>query len=159
MLPEMFCSAKDCARKPDTAVVRASKIPMARSPNGPGGPPEGLLETTAAALPGTPVASRVPAFVRCDFNDLGGGARWQPEAGHAGICLEQAGFAYSGARRTDHSSRCVGGGHERERDAVHAVAQPGRRRPVVEHVAEMAAAAAAVHLGARDQQRAVVRGG
>ena len=28
MLPEMFSSAKDCARNPVTAVVRAPKIPM-----------------------------------------------------------------------------------------------------------------------------------
>src|SRR4029078_11287005 len=30
MLPEMFSSAKDCARMPVTAVVRAPKIPMTR---------------------------------------------------------------------------------------------------------------------------------
>ncbi len=46
---------------------------------------------------------------------------------------------------------------EGQRDAVHAVAQAGRLRPVLEHMAEMAAAAAAMHLGARDQQRAVGR--
>src|SRR5580658_8606608 len=28
MLPEMFCKANDCACRPDTAVVNASKIPM-----------------------------------------------------------------------------------------------------------------------------------
>src|SRR5580704_14557827 len=28
MLPEMFCSANDCACRPDTAVVNALKIPM-----------------------------------------------------------------------------------------------------------------------------------
>src|SRR5580704_1551043 len=28
ILPEMFCSANDCACRPDTAVVNASKIPM-----------------------------------------------------------------------------------------------------------------------------------
>ena len=28
MLPEIFCSANDCALRPETAVVRASKIPM-----------------------------------------------------------------------------------------------------------------------------------
>src|ERR1700733_3143821 len=32
MFPEMFCSANDCACKPPTAVVRASKIPMTWSP-------------------------------------------------------------------------------------------------------------------------------
>lgn len=44
---------------------------------------------------------------------------------------------------------------EGERDAVHAVAQAGRRRAVVEHMAEMAAAAAAVHFGADHPERRV----
>src|SRR5581483_2541518 len=38
------------------------------------------------------------------------------------------------------------GGHEFQRHAVHAVALTGRRGPVIEHVAKMAAAAAAMHL-------------
>src|SRR5882762_3580399 len=33
MLPEMFSSAYDSARRPPTAVVRAPKIPMTYSPN------------------------------------------------------------------------------------------------------------------------------
>ena len=41
---------------------------------------------------------------------------------------------------------CALGRHEFQRDAVDAVAQAGRRRSVVEHMAEMAAAAAAMHL-------------
>src|SRR5262244_1052664 len=41
-------------------------------------------------------------------------------------------------------------------DAVHAVALAGGWRAVVEHVAEMAAAAPAMHLGAQHQQRPVV---
>src|ERR1700685_1576188 len=32
MLPEMFCNANDCACRPATAVVNASKIPMTSSP-------------------------------------------------------------------------------------------------------------------------------
>src|SRR5208282_1881421 len=32
MLPEMFCSQNDCACRPDTAVVNASKIPMTLPP-------------------------------------------------------------------------------------------------------------------------------
>ena len=44
--------------------------------------------------------------------------------------------------------RSGGGGLERQRDAVHAIAQAGRLRPVVEDVAEMAAAAAAMDRGA-----------
>src|ERR1700680_2225076 len=33
MLPEIFCSAKDCDCKPPTAVLSASKIPITFSPN------------------------------------------------------------------------------------------------------------------------------
>src|SRR5579862_9164316 len=44
---------------------------------------------------------------------------------------------------------------EFERHAVHAVAQAGRLRPVVEDVAEMAAAAMARHRRARHAERAV----
>ena len=33
MLPEMFCSANDCACKPPTEVLSASKIPMTSSPD------------------------------------------------------------------------------------------------------------------------------
>ena len=46
-------------------------------------------------------------------------------------------------------------GRELQRDAVDAVAQAGRRRPVLEDMAEMAAAAPAMHLGARHQQGVV----
>src|SRR3954471_20404133 len=43
-------------------------------------------------------------------------------------------------------------------DAVHAVAQPGRLRAVVEDVAEMPAATRAMDLGARHEERVVGRG-
>ena len=45
-----------------------------------------------------------------------------------------------------------------ERDAVHAIAQPGRLRSVVEDMAEMAAAALAMHLGASHEKAAVALG-
>src|ERR1700735_2923086 len=47
---------------------------------------------------------------------------------------------------------------EVHRHAVDAVAQVGRRRTVLEHVAEMATAAAAVHLGAHPAVAAIARG-
>src|SRR2546421_4177672 len=47
---------------------------------------------------------------------------------------------------------------ELERHAVHAITQTCRLRPVVEHVAEMAAAATAMHLGACHEQAAVAGG-
>src|SRR5216683_931556 len=53
---------------------------------------------------------------------------------------------------------CVSGrlaGVEVERYAVHAIAQPGRLRPVLEDMAEMPAAPAAMHLGAGHEEAAV----
>src|SRR5439155_20229050 len=47
---------------------------------------------------------------------------------------------------------------EFQRDAVHAVAQAGRRRTIRKYVAEMAAAAAAMHLGAFHQVGVVLGG-
>src|SRR5260370_39873736 len=51
-----------------------------------------------------------------------------------------------------------GAGGEEHRDAVHAIAQAGRSRTVVEDVAEMAAALRAMNRRPADAQRAVVRG-
>src|SRR5215467_10423796 len=45
-----------------------------------------------------------------------------------------------------------------EGDAVHAIALAGRRRSVAKHVAQMAAAAMAMHFGARNHQTQIVRG-
>src|SRR6476660_3006574 len=50
------------------------------------------------------------------------------------------------------------GRDEFQRDAVHAVAEPGGRRPVVEHVTEMAAAAAAMDLIPHHAERVVCVG-
>src|SRR5689334_16037926 len=47
---------------------------------------------------------------------------------------------------------------EHQREAVHAIAQAGRLRAVVEDVAEMAAAAAAMHLGAQHAEGTVLGG-
>src|SRR5437764_7325744 len=46
-------------------------------------------------------------------------------------------------------------GLECERDAIHAVAQPGRLGPVLEDMPEMPAAASAMHLGAAHEKAAV----
>src|SRR5687768_16238133 len=56
-------------------------------------------------------------------------------------------------------TRFMSGGLRRaelDGDAVHAVAQAGRPRPVLEDVAEMAAAAGAVHLGAAHEELIVL---
>src|ERR1700722_7577813 len=51
-----------------------------------------------------------------------------------------------------------GRGPERHGDPVHAVAKTGRARPIVEHMAEMSAAAVAMRLGPLHRQKGVVRG-
>src|ERR1700691_1010305 len=56
-------------------------------------------------------------------------------------------YARSGRRRR--------GRMKLQRKAVHAVTQAGRLRPIVEDVAEMAAAAAAVNFGAQHPEGAV----
>src|SRR5689334_21133865 len=66
--------------------------------------------------------------------------------------------ARAAAIKTRASSRSAGSRRcELQRDPVHAVSLAGGRRAVVEHVAEMAAAAAAMHLGARQDQGVIVR--
>lgn len=44
-----------------------------------------------------------------------------------------------------------------KRDAVHAIAKTGRRRAVIENVAEMAAATATVHFGSCEHEPVVAR--
>src|SRR5215472_6944825 len=77
--------------------------------------------------------------------------RWQ----ESGEGRERFFTPHPGPRRALRASG--GGGPEGERDAVHAVAEPGRRRSVVEDVAQVPTAAAAVHLGA-DHEEAPVLG-
>src|SRR5215467_13253637 len=55
--------------------------------------------------------------------------------------------------RLARSRRCR---REFQRNAVHAVAQPGRFRPVGEHVTKMAAAAMARHRGAEHAESAIL---
>jgi hypothetical protein len=65
-------------------------------------------------------------------------------------------YAAPGKRGKLRIVACGGSGHaELQRQPVHAVAQAGRLRPVVEHVAEVPAAARAQHFGALHQQAAV----
>src|SRR5262249_35712399 len=67
MLPEMFCSANDCALRPETAVVRASKIPMTCSPLGMR--TRTTLRTRRPQYAGV-LANPVPELFLCDFNIL-----------------------------------------------------------------------------------------
>src|SRR4051812_43295940 len=82
MLPEMFCSACDCARMPETAVVRASKIPITV--------PQcvraaaGSVPSRGRSSPAT-VASLVPVANVRDFNRLEQGAAAAGQRGRAGF--------------------------------------------------------------------------
>src|SRR6185295_17029199 len=62
-------------------------------------------------------------------------------------------FAGYRARATPGSG--LGVRRKAQRHAVDAIAQPGRRRAVVEDMPEMTAATPAMHLGARQQQHVV----
>src|SRR6266851_4026336 len=87
------------------------------------------------------------------------GVRWR-SLNSPGPMLSQS--ARTGATTVGTSAialaRLFSGGHEIERCAVHAIAEPGGGRPVVEDVAEVAAAAAAVDLGADHEEATVARG-
>ena len=72
--------------------------------------------------------------------------------GHDEHCLVDAECASASAvAAVTPSARFV----EFQRGAIHAVAQPGGFRPVVEHMAEMGFAARAKHLGAAHEEAAV----
>ena len=58
-------------------------------------------------------------------------------------------------RRPRRASALILRGRECHRDPVHAVAQPGRRRTVLEDMPEMALAAAAMHLGPAHEEAAI----
>src|SRR5208283_5916774 len=79
------------------------------------------------------------------LRDRGRGAAFAPKSGNA-----------TGARCRSPVDRLFG--LEVHRHAVDAVAQMRRRRAVLEDVAEMAAAAAAMHLGAHHAVAAIGRG-
>ena len=142
MLPEMFSSANDCARIPVTAVVRAPKIPMTSSPD----QRSGRLSGSSRHI--RPHHRDGPSQAACqrDFGEY----QWVGGTG-AGpttqICLAAATFAACGPAPVWIYAGASGVNFKR--DAVHAIAQARGPRSVLEHVAEMAAAAAAMHLGAR----------
>src|SRR4051812_23126891 len=120
---------------PATAVVRAPKIPITRL----------HLTGRAARRRGCAMSRNIgpsgarpaPGWNMSYFNSLSTAtALSRPgRIGRCGkICRELGGAG--------------GRGLERQRDAVHAVAKACRLRAVIEDVAEMAAATAAMHLGA-----------
>src|SRR6478752_981108 len=144
MLPEIFWSAKDCACKPATEVLRASKIPMASSPNS---IRTARRSEAAAAIEG----ERRKRYARIENAFPSNTYIKKPRSEDRGTI---AGRTIAG-RLIQESGRRGGSRTEYQRKAVNEVAQAGRFRPVVEDVTEMAAAAAAVNFGARHPEGAV----
>src|SRR6266403_426232 len=145
MLPEMFWRAKDCACKPATEVLRASKIPIASSPNS---------IRTAGRSESRGRNRRRASQALCQ-NRKRFHVRYLNEKPRSEDRGTIAGRATIAGRWIEQSGRRCRGRMEYKRKAVHAVAQAGRLRPVVEEVTEMAAATAAVNFGARHPEGAV----
>src|SRR5262245_489325 len=150
MLPETFSSANACARIPVTAVVRAPKIPMTSSPTAFRAAVRNARDRLRPLRRSRRRKPRAKEILR-DFNGLGGPAEVRPSAD-----LPRRQQLPCRGRTRAQSGRRVR--RELQGDAVDAVAQPRGLRSVVEHVAEMAAAAPAMNLRARDQEGIVGRG-
>src|SRR3984957_11245654 len=98
MMPEMFCSANDCACSPDTAVVNASKIPMTYLSNS-------ILNSTSggsrqAALRRAPRSKRRAIGFIVLYQCLMWVARLRPGAGYADLPADIAGL--------ERSASCIG---------------------------------------------------
>src|SRR5258708_32991757 len=141
MLPEMFWRAKDCACKPATEVLRASKIPIASSPNS---------IRTAGRSESRGRNRRRASQALCQNRKC-----FHVKYLNKKPRSEDRGTIAGRATIAGRSGRRGGGRTEYQRKAVNAVAQAGRLRPVVENVTEMAAAAAAVNFGERHTEGAV----
>src|SRR3984893_5002474 len=137
VLPEIFWRAKDCDCKPATEVLRASKIPIASSPNS-------IWTAHRSENHGRNRRRAAQALCqnrkRSHFKYL----KKKPRTERPGHNCR----AGNNCRAPTRSGRRCRGRMENQRKAVHAVAQAARLRPVVEDVTEMAAATAAVNFGA-----------
>src|SRR5262249_14129085 len=142
MLPEMFCSAKDCACNPPTEVFSASKIPITLSPT--------LIRrpSQSAAIRGQLSQALCQVGKSRQIRRLNENA---PVEGPGHNCR-------AGNSCRARSARLRPRRMEDQRKTVHAIAQAGRLRAVVEDVAEVAAAAAAMHFGAGHAEGAVLGG-
>src|SRR5215213_1461334 len=167
MLPEIFSSAKDCARIPVTAVVRAPKIPMTSSPTAFGPSGRTRKESRNAARDGASAAPQDECEIDQSLKRKGPPAKDGPflllPAVPGRICRTSDARVFLRplpvAKRGREELRRPGsrGGREFQRHAVHAIAQARRLRSIVKDVAEMAAAAAAMHFGAGHQKGLVHR--
>src|ERR1700733_3903857 len=150
MLPDMFCNAKDCDCRPLTAVVSASKIPITLSPRS--------IRYGRAAVARAWLSSKETSQSPCQIRDASyfRHLNKKPRSKDRGTIAGRATFAGSkipkGVRK---SARLGSRGMELKRKTIHAVAPAGRLRTVVEHVAEMTAATAAMNFGTQHAEGAV----
>src|SRR5262245_47383238 len=158
MLPEIFCSAKDCACRPVTAVVNASKTPIPilhPRPCRPNVPNRPATAGDPQHRSRKPRARRINPQFQPFTRRSDGRRRGRAAQNCRGSGKNCRGWAFSAEIRLGSGRRVE---REFQRDPVDAIAQARGSRPVVEYVAEMSAAAAAMHLGAWHQQDAI-RGG
>src|SRR5256885_4043468 len=147
MLPEMFWSANDCACRPETAVFRASKIPI----------PFLQLRSGRPADPGKRGRNRGRVSQGPCQNIKFNYIKYLRKNPVRGPGPKLPGRATIAALKAPCGSGCGGGRRfEDKAKPVDAIAQAGGLRAVVEDVAEMAAAAAAMHLDPRHAVGAVL---
>src|SRR5690348_9830954 len=104
-------------------------------------------------------AKPVPENLSSYFNSLEGDERFKAPPGRQDSAARRQKMPGAPRPRPAASGRTGVRRLEREGDPVHAVAQAGRPRTVIEHMAEMAPAAPAVHFGALHEEAAVLRCG
>src|SRR5260370_1560637 len=143
MLPEMFWRAKDCACKPATEVLRASKIPIASSPNSIRTARRSESRGRNRRRASQALCQNRKCFHVKYLNK-------KPRSEDRGTI---AGRATIAGRSIQESGRRGGSRTEHQRKAVKAVAQAGRLPAVVADVTEMAATTAPPHFVARHPQR------
>src|SRR5580704_4326319 len=104
MLPEMFCSANDCACRPDTAVVNASKIPMTLPLQL--DPQRHELGPRRMAQRRAPPSNRRATIFIMQFQCLMRRDAPVPGAGYADLPADLAGFERSASRSGGAAAPC-----------------------------------------------------
>src|SRR5260370_12729401 len=139
MVAGMFWRAKDCACKPATEVLRASKIPIAWSPNSIRTARRSESRGRNRGRASQALCQNRKCFHVKYLNK-------KPRSEDRGTI---AGRATIAGRSIQESGRRCGSRTDYQRKTVNAVAQAGRLQPVVEDMTEKAAAASEVNFGAR----------
>src|SRR5579863_5324300 len=105
----------------------------------------------------TPPAPARSATARSSLSRSRRRCAFAPASAARTRCEAASGFVRRDRRGLFRRRRFRLAGVKIERHAVHAIALAGRRRPIVENMAQMPAATAAMHLGANHEKAAVAR--